>query len=185
MGYSKDKIEPAKVVNYIKLKPIYEKSDSIASQFIDDIVLPEGTLYAKVFDSTIAHGNILSVDIEEAKKIPGVKGIYTHNDIPGINQVGGIIQDETLFAEKDVQFMGEPIEYEKLPVIIDPREAFEKNRLIIPPKTFSFGDTEKAWKDCDVIVEGKVESGGQEHLYLETQSAIAIPEEGGKIRINA
>jgi xanthine dehydrogenase large subunit len=173
------------------------------SQFIDDFIVPEGTLYAKVFDATIAHGKILSIDIEEAKNFPGVWGVYTFKDIPGINQVGGIIQDETLFAENDVQFFGEPvalivansmkvakkaaakikIKYEPMPVITDPREAFKKNKLIMPPKIFSFGDTEKSWKDCAVIVEGSVETGGQEHLYLETQGAIAIPEEGGKIKI--
>jgi len=180
-----------------------EKHVKGESQFIDDFVVPEGTLYAKAFDSTIAHGKIVSIDIEEAEKLTGVKGVFTSKDIPGINQVGGIIQDETLFAEDDVRFMGEPIgmvvadsmeiakkavgkikiKYEPLPAITDPREAFEKNKLIIPPKIFSMGDTEKAWKDCDVIVEGKVETGGQEHLYLETQGAIAIPEEGGKIKI--
>jgi xanthine dehydrogenase large subunit len=173
------------------------------SQFIDDFIVPEGTLYAKVFDSTIAHGKILSIDIEEAKNFPGVWGVYIFKDIPGINQVGGIIQDETLFAENDVQFIGEPvalivadstkiakkaaakikIKYEPMPVITDPREAFKKNKLIMPPKIFSFGDTEKSWKDCAVIVEGSVETGGQEHLYLETQGAIAIPEEGGRIKI--
>ena len=173
------------------------------SQFIDDFIVPEGTLYAKVFDSTIAHGKILSIDLEGAKNFPGVRGVFTFKDIPGINQVGGIIKDETLFAETDVQFIGEPValvvadsmkiakeatkkvkaKYEPLPIITDPREAFEKNKLIMPPKIFSFGDTEKTWKDCEVIVEGRVETGGQEHLYLETQGAIAIPEEGGKIKI--
>jgi xanthine dehydrogenase large subunit len=180
-----------------------EKHVTGESQFIDDFVVPEGTLYAKVFDSTIAHGKILSIDIEEAKNFSGVRGVFTFKDIPGINQVGGIIQDETLFAENDVQFIGEPIalivadsmkvakkaaakikiKFEPLPVITDPREAFEKNKLIMPPKIFSFGNTENAWKECDIIVEGRVDTGGQEHLYLETQGAIAIPEEGGKIKI--
>lgn len=173
------------------------------SQFIDDFNIPAGTLFAKVFDSEVAHGKITAVDTGAAEKFPGVKGIFTFKDIPGINQVGGIIQDETLFAENDVRFMGEPIgivvadtmeaakkaagkirvEYEKLVEITEPREAFKNNSLIMPPRTFSFGDTAGAWDNCDVIVEGTVESGGQEHLYLETQGAIAIPEEGGKIKI--
>ncbi len=116
------------------------------SQFIDDIVVPEGTLYAAVFDSKIAHGKIINFNIEEAKLIPGVKAIFTSKDIPGINQVGGIIPDETLFAEDEVHFVGEPIgivvadsleiakkaatkikiEYKELPAIFDPREAYEK-----------------------------------------------------------
>jgi xanthine dehydrogenase large subunit len=79
------------------------------SKFIDDLNVPNGTLYAAVFDSKIAHGKILNIYIEEAKSIPGVKSILTSKDIPGINQVGGIIPDETLFAEDEVQFIGEPI----------------------------------------------------------------------------
>ncbi len=173
------------------------------SQFIDDLIIPEGTLYAAVFDSKIARGKILNLEFEEAKSVSGVKAILTSKDIPGINQVGGIIPDETLFAENEVQFVGEPIgivvaesmetakkaakkikvDYEELPAVFNPREAFEKGSLIMPPRIFSFGNVEEAWNKCDIVVEGKVESGGQEHLYLETQGSVAIPQEGGKIKL--
>jgi len=173
------------------------------SQFIDDIVVPEGTLYAAVFDSKIAHGKILSINLEEAKLTSGVRAVLTSKDIPGINQVGGIIPDETLFVEDEIHFVGEPIgiviadsleiarkaaskieiEYKELPALFNPRKAFEKNRLIMRPRIFSFGNVEETWEQCDVVIEGKVESGGQEHLYLETQGSIAIPEEGGKLKI--
>jgi len=173
------------------------------SQFIDDLVVPEGTLYAAVFDSRISHGKILSIDTREAESIPGVRIVLSAKDIPGTNQVGGIIPDETLFAEDEVEFMGEPIglvaadtieaavkaakkvkvDYKELPGIFDPREAFEIGSLIMPPRIFSFGNVDEAWNKCDVIIEGKVESGGQEHLYLETQGCIAIPQEGGKIKL--
>ena len=173
------------------------------SQFIDDLIIPDGTLYAAVFDSTIAHGKILNINVDEAKSISGIRAILGAKDIPGINQVGGIIPDETLFAEDKVQFVGEPIgivvadsieiakkavkkikiDYKPLPAIFDSREAYKKSKLIMPPKIFSSGNVDEAWSKCDFIVEGKVESGGQEHLYLETQGAIAIPEESGKIKI--
>ncbi len=179
-----------------------EKHVQGKSIFIDDVLIPVNTLFALVVDSTIAHGNILSVNLDDAKAVDGVKGIFTHKDIPGENQVGGIIQDETLLAIDSVHFIGEPvvlivaeseaaarkavkkvnITYEPLPVIIDAREAFSKGQLIMPPKTFSSGNVEDAWKECNTIVEGTVESGGQEHLYLETQGAIAIPQESGKLK---
>jgi xanthine dehydrogenase large subunit len=173
------------------------------SQFIDDFAVPEGTLYASVFTSTIAHAKILNLDVSEAENIPGVIRVLTYADIPGINQVGGIIQDESLLAENEVHFVGEPIalilaesqevaktarseikiDFEDLEIILDPRRAFEINSLIIPPKTFESGDVVGAWSNCDVVIEGIVESGGQEHLYLETQGAIAIPKESNEIRI--
>lgn len=173
------------------------------SQFIDDLIVPAGTLYAAVFDSTIAHGKILNINIDEAKSISGVKAILTAKDLPGINQVGGIIPDETLFAEDEVQFVGEPIgivvadsivtaqkavkkikiDYDPLTAIFDPREAYAKGQLIIPPRIFSFGNVDEEWSNCDIIVEGKVETGGQEHLYLETQGSVSNPQEGGKLKI--
>lgn len=173
------------------------------SQFVDDILVPEGLLYAAVSSSEVAHGEIINIDISEALKVKGVKIILTAKDIPGENQIGGIIPDEELFASDKVDFIGQPIavviaetqliaqdavrkikiDINKLPVITDPREAYKAGNLIVPPRTFNLGDVENTWELCDHIVEGKVESGGQEHLYLETQGAFAYPVEGGGIKI--
>ena len=173
------------------------------SKFVDDIIVPEGTLFGYVFYSPIAHGKILKLYYENALKVKGVYSVITAADIPGENQIGGIILDEELFASKEVHFVGQPIalviaedrvsahkgvktikcEFEKLKPTFDPREAFEKGELIIPPKIFSLGDIDSAWNQCDYIIEGKVESGAQEHLYLETQGALAIPMEGEGIKI--
>ncbi len=75
-------------------------------------------------------------------------------------------------------------EFEPLEVITDPKEAFKKGSLIIKtPKVYQNGNIEDAWSKCDVIVEDTVESGGQEHLYLETQAAFSSPTEGNCIKI--
>ena len=42
---------------------------------------------------------------------------------------------------------------------------------------------ETAWKHCDVVVEGRADTGGQEHLYLETQCALALPGEGSALKV--
>ena len=78
-------------------------------KFIDDQVVPEVTLYASVFSSSIAHGKILNLDIEAAKKTDGVAAILTSAEIPGQNQIGNIIKDENLFAESEVHYVGQPI----------------------------------------------------------------------------
>lgn len=176
------------------------KGESI---FIDDMPIPEGTLFASVFDSPIAHGKIININLTDAYKVSGVVKIITAKDIPGQNQVGNIIADEVLLADKKVEFIGEPIaiviaetleaakkakskikvEFKKLSVITDPREAFEKGSLIIPPRTFAMGNVKNEFANCDHVIEGKVEIGGQEHLYLETQGAVAIPSEAGSIKL--
>lgn len=173
------------------------------SVYLDDIPLQAGTLFAAVYDSPVAHGKIESLNTGEAMKMPGVVNIFTAKDIPGENQIGGIIPDEELLANTHVHFCGMPIalviaeseeqaraavkkikmEVEPLSVITDPREAKEKNELIIPPRTFQLGDTNTAWKDCEYIFEGRTETNGQEHLYIETQGAYAVPQENGAIRI--
>ena len=53
------------------------------SVYLDDIPVINGTLYAAVFDSPIAHGKIQSLDSSEAEKINGVVKIFTAKDIPG------------------------------------------------------------------------------------------------------
>ncbi|NWF91090.1 MAG: molybdopterin-dependent oxidoreductase [Ignavibacteriaceae bacterium] len=173
------------------------------SLFLDDLTPPEGTLHAAVFSSPIAHGKIISFNLEEAKNSEGVIEVLTAKDIPGENQIGAIIPDEKLLADDIVDFRGQPvaiviakdnfsahqavkkikIELEEFSAITDPREAFQKGQLIIPPQIFSLGDVDSVWKNCDVIVEGTAESGGQEHVYLETQGSLAFPVEGGGIKI--
>ncbi|MCU0286603.1 MAG: molybdopterin-dependent oxidoreductase [Acidobacteria bacterium] len=180
--------------------PLHTRGESI---FIDDMPVPEGLLYAAVFPSPLAHGKIQRLDVENARRSPGVIAVLTAADIPGPNQIGGIIQDEPLLAAEHVKFTGEPValviaetkaqakkafkniilEIEPLPVVVDPRESYAQGTLIIPPRTFALGDVNAAWDQCDVIVTGRVDSGGQEHYYMETQSALAVPAEKNGIKI--
>jgi xanthine dehydrogenase large subunit len=173
------------------------------SLYLDDIPLLIGTLFGAAFGSPVAHGNIRKLDIAEAAQMPGVVRIFTYKDITGDNQIGGIVQDEPLLAEQEVDFCGMPIAFivaetdaaaraavkrikvdiEPLEVITDPREAQAKGQLIIPPRTFQLGDTNGAWQSCRYIVEGEANTNGQEHLYIETQGAYALPIENNSIKI--
>ncbi len=173
------------------------------SIYVDDIALQQGTLYAVAYDSKIAHGKIRHLSIDAAKSYPGVEAVLTYLDIPGENQIGGIIPDEELLAEHEVHFCGMPIalvvaksqeiaeaaakliqvDIEILEPITDAREAAKNNKLIVPPRTFQIGDTASQWSHCTHIIEGIAESGGQEHLYIETQGAYALPLENGSIKI--
>lgn len=173
------------------------------SVYLDDIPEVRGTLHGVVFDSPIAHGKIVSIDYSKALELEGVERILTYEDIPGKNQIGGIIADEPLFAEDDVHFCGQPIaliladsqkigyqarklievEINELAVLVDPREAQAKNSLIMPPRTFEIGDTSDNWENCEYIYEGVADTNGQEHLYIETQGGYAVPTENGNIKL--
>ena len=68
------------------------------SQYLDDVPTQQGTLYAAVFESPLAHGVLKSLDFSAALAAPGVARILTADDIPGHNQIGGIVPDEPLLA---------------------------------------------------------------------------------------
>ncbi|WP_026462885.1 xanthine dehydrogenase molybdopterin binding subunit [Adhaeribacter aquaticus] len=175
------------------------------SVYLDDIPLLQGTLFGAAFPSPIAHGHITKLDISEAEQMPGVVKIFTYQDIPGENQIGGIIQDEPLLAEQEVDFCGMPIafvvaesneearaavkkikvEIDPLPVITDPRIAQAQGALIVPPRTFILGDVDNIWQACTHIFEGTADTNGQEHLYIETQGAYAIPQENNGLKLHS
>ena len=173
------------------------------SIYVDDLPILGGTLFAAIFDSPIAHGKITRLDVSEARKVAGVKHVLIHQDIPGENQIGGIFPDEPALADGEVHFQGQPValvlatskkvahealkkiifEATPLPVIVDPREAAAKGEIIGSVRTFQLGNIEQAWANCTHIYEGKANSNGQEHLYIEGQGAYAFPVENGSIQV--
>ncbi|MBD3278908.1 MAG: molybdopterin-dependent oxidoreductase, partial [Candidatus Aegiribacteria sp.] len=175
------------------------------SVFIEDHIHRDDLLHGVVAVSPAAHGKIRKIDTSAALSMPGVQDVITASRIPGENQIGNIIMDEPLLAEEEVHFIGEPvalvlarsrkeaeaaanevrIDIEELPGITDPREAAKAGMLIAPPRTFSMGSVEKALAECDIIVSGRADSGGQEHLYLERQGSFAEPMENGSIKVTA
>ncbi|MCY7377011.1 MAG: molybdopterin-dependent oxidoreductase [Pyrinomonadaceae bacterium] len=173
------------------------------SVYLDDIPLLQGTLFACVYDSPIAHGKLKNIDVHEAEKCAGVVKIITAQDLIGDNEIGGILPDEPLLADGEVHFCGMPIalvlaeteeqarhaakkitaEIEPLEVITDARIAYAKGELIAPPKHFKLGNSEKAFFNCEDVFEGRADVNGQEHLYIETQGAYTIPTEHGGMKI--
>ncbi|MEZ4855655.1 MAG: molybdopterin cofactor-binding domain-containing protein [Gelidibacter sp.] len=173
------------------------------SLYVDDVNVREGTFLAVVFDAPIAHGKIKSIDYSEAEALAGVERIFTYKDIPGDNQIGGIIQDEPLFAEQDIHFWGQPIalivakteliarqarrlikiDFEELPVITMAKDAKDKGSFINAARSFNLGNTDRAFANCDYIFEGETFSNGQEQLYIEAQGSYAEPLENGTIKI--
>ena len=138
------------------------------SVYLDDIPLLQGTLYAGVFDSPVAHGKLNSIDVRNAETSDGVIRVITEKDLIGENQIGGIIPDEPLLANGEVHFQGMPIaitvatsedlarkaakkiavDIEPLEVVTDPRVAAANGDLIVPPKQFILGNSPAAFKTC-------------------------------------
>jgi len=173
------------------------------SVYLDDIPLIEGTLFACVFDSPIAYGKLRSIDTYEAENSLGVVKVIIASDLIGENQIGGVVPDEPLLADGEVHFQGMPIaivlaeseelarkaakkitaDIEPLEPVTDPRVAAANGDLIVPPKKFIMGDCETAFAECEHVFSGLTEQNGQEHLYIETQGAYAVPTEDASIKV--
>ncbi len=173
------------------------------AQFIDDLPEPEGVVHAAVFGAPVAHGRLLAIETHGADSMPGVLGVLTASDIPGENQIGHIIADEPLLANETIEYYQQPLavvlalsatqarraarriraNLEPLTPVLDLDEALRLKQIIGKERVFETGNVERAWNECALIVEGQVESGFQEHVYLEPQSALALPLEGGRLKV--
>jgi len=173
------------------------------SQYIDDVPAPTGMLHGAVFGSPVAHGKVLSLDIEAAESVEGVVKVITYDTVPGSKLVGALKLDEPLFAHDVVMYIGHPLAMvmaetpeaaargvkacsvvvEDLPIITCPREAFAQGELLQETRVFEKGSVDSVWDSCDTVVEGQIDLAGQEHLYLETNRARALPKEDGQMQI--
>lgn len=171
------------------------------TKFVDDLPEPSDCLQAAVKLSESAHGKILSISTEKARELDPSVVVITAKDVPGENQIGTNKNDEPVLPESEWEYWGQPlvlvlartrnlarkaatlveIKSEPLPVITDPREAAKQNNFILPSSTAYCGDTTAAFAQCDYVVSGRVDSGGQEHVYLETQGCFAEVRDGGKV----
>ncbi|HEY8875283.1 MAG TPA: hypothetical protein VIM32_01155 [Desulfosporosinus sp.] len=76
------------------------------ANYVFDLEFP-GMLYAKVLHSPYAHAEILSIDLSEAKALPGVKAILTGEDLPYL--LGLYMLDKGILARGEVRYIGEPV----------------------------------------------------------------------------
>ncbi|MDJ0840516.1 MAG: molybdopterin-dependent oxidoreductase [Acidobacteriota bacterium] len=175
------------------------------SLYLDDLPLREKTLHAAIFASPYAHGTIKFIDLDKALACTGVHAVITAQDIPGENQIGNILPDEPLLASGKVHYRGQPtalivaetdelaraareeikLEIQPLPVVTDARQAAAKGLLIHAPRTFKNGNPDDYFDNFGRVFEGSTETGGQEHLYIETQGAYAFPTESGGVHVHS
>lgn len=173
------------------------------SQFIDDIPMARNELLIDLYCSPVAHGRIKSIDLRKAAKVQGVVALLTHSDVPGVNKFGPIFKDEELLASEICEFIGQPIvliaaksrkalkaaraaidcQIEPLPAVFSIDEARAKKQFIGNVVLIKRGDIDEGFQKADHILEGVFRNKGQEHFYLESQSAVAYPGEGRQVLI--
>src|SRR5690554_5317773 len=77
-----------------------------------DVTLP-GMLESLVLRSTIPHGRITRIDVERARRVPGVAAVLTGADIAAMGDVkthfGPVFRDRPILATDKVRYVGDPV----------------------------------------------------------------------------
>ncbi len=83
------------------------------ARFADHYPVPKGTLHAAVLRSPHASAEIVSIDVSKAEALPGVRAVYTGEDIKAISDPFLVIVKQPLnewaLAVERVRFVGEAV----------------------------------------------------------------------------
>jgi len=182
------------------------------TRFADDIVLPR-MVHARLLRSSHAHARIKEIDVEKARKHPGVHLVLTGKDFPVTFGILPVTQDEYALAPEHVRYVGDPIaaviakdeqtatealdlievKYEVLKTIATPEEALQNPEPRIHAyselgnihrlQAFQFGDVEETFKKSDLIFEDLFFYEGNTHLPIEQHAAVAQVDGEGKLTL--
>lgn len=173
--------------------------------FIDDLPEPRNLLHAHLVTSPWPHARLTGIDLGPCLAAPGVAAAIGADDIPGVNDMGAIFKGEPVLAAGLAEYVGHPIaaiaatspeaarhaatlarlSADPLPPVFDMREALARNHYVCAPMTMTRGDYAKALADAPLRLQGETEIGGQDHFYLETHVALALPVDGGGLHIHS
>ncbi len=177
-----------------------------AAPYIDDIPEPAGTLHiVPGWCRDAARGRILRLDLDAVRAHPGVVAVLTAADVPGVNDCSPSIGGDPVFAEHEIFFHGQVlfavvaetraiariavrlavVEVEAERPAVSVIDGLDRGREVLPPYEFRKGDAAAALEAAPHRLSDIFFIGGQEHFYLETQIALAVPREGDEIRIHA
>lgn len=180
-------------------------------KYLTDLSFPN-MLYGKIVRSAYAHADIVSISTEKAKKLPGVKAVITHEDVPGLNRYGIVFPDQPVLCEDRVRCVGDAVAavaaetieiaeqaiglievvYKELPVVDSSEKALSPEAPLLHPggnilhrAVNKRGDIEQGFQNCDIVVEETYELPRQMHAYMETEGGVIVPEKGDKITVYA
>jgi xanthine dehydrogenase large subunit len=175
-----------------------------SARYTDDLLdRYPGLLHAWPVVSSHAHARVISLDATPGLDQPGVVTVLSAADVPGEGDSGASRHDEPLFPV-EVMFHHQPVawvlaesveaarlgaarvkvEYEPLPAILTIEQAIASNSFLTGALRLARGDP-SAMASSAIVIEGELAIGGQEHFYLETQSAIAWIDESGAVSVHA
>ena len=175
--------------------------------------------HMKILFAGRPHARITHLDVSGAEAMDGVLTVLTARDVPN-NEYGLIMPDQPVLcgpgSEKayadHVRFVGDQIavvvaesealaeraieeivvEFEDLPVVLDPVAAMEHGSdLVHPDKDTNIfchyrirkGELQQAFEEAAAVVEAEYQTPVQEHAYLQPEAGLAYIDEQGRITV--
>jgi xanthine dehydrogenase D subunit len=168
----------------------------------------DGMLWGATVRSPHPYARIVSIDTAQARAMPGVMAVLTHQDVMGQNLYGLEIQDQPVLAFDFVRYWGEAvalvaaehpeqarraaekvrIEYEVLKPITQAEDALAKDAPRLHPdgnitRLMKIRHGERAPR-ADMVVRGEYEIGMQDQAPLGPESGLAIPDGKGGVDLH-
>ena len=170
-------------------------------------------LHLQLVRSPHAHAEVLGVDGALALDVPGVVGVLTARDVPGQNAFGILVEDQPVFCDRVVRFVGDAVaavvaesaaaaragadavwvRYAPLPVVGTPEAAAAPDAPVLHPgqpggnllarPAVRRGDAAWVLDEADVVVDGVWQTQWIEHAYIEPEAGVAWPEADGSITL--
>ncbi len=152
-----------------------------AAKYASD-VQPEGWLYGMIYRSKWPKAKIVKIDLEKAKAVPGIKAAVLAPRFDQSDQtsryygeelaaVAGTTKQACLDALRVIQ-----VEAKEMPFVVREEDAkedtsprvWEDQPNLSKPRLKENGDVDKAFAECDAVVEGFYTTPVQLHHPLET-----------------
>ncbi|MFL5381805.1 MAG: molybdopterin-dependent oxidoreductase [Longimicrobiaceae bacterium] len=169
--------------------------------------LPAGALHGRVVWAAHASAHVRSVDVAEARAVPGVVAVLTAADIPGRNLAPGSIfaHDQPLLASDRVRSFADAValvaaetleaareaaarvkvDYELLPAVHDMRAALAPGAPhlhaggnVVTHLVEERGDVEGGFARAARVIEATYGCGSSDHATIELEGGTGWMEEG-------
>lgn len=160
------------------------------AKYTYDISLP-GMLHARVLRCPHASARVANVDIEEARKLPGVQAILTPETSAPATQnpltrnvryagqmVAAVAAESDPVAEDAIHLI--QVEYDVRDFVVDRESASEEGAPTVGrgpnrgrPRVYDRGDVEKGKKEADALVELVLRTPCAIHTCLEVHGSVA------------
>lgn len=180
--------------------------------YVDDIRLPD-MLHGALHLTEHVRADIIRIDTSAATASPGVIAVFTAADVPGAQYVGIIYKDWPVFIGEGqrTSYAGDvlaivvaetkqqaraaaklvKVEYDVLRPIVDPVAAIDDPEIavfgtennVLSISAYERGDVDVALAASAHVVHEIFNTQRIEHAFLEPESTLAVPGEGGHLHV--